>query len=666
MLFTKLAIGTSIIAATTSAAQLGMSQTQSYEQVSNTTVSAIVNDFRYNGDVTVLRGLIDIAFAALQSEAALVASCLQSSSSSTGGGNPPATSARTSSPILDPVMPNPPPLSVPVPVPAGPPQVPPAGQPAAPANMIPTGQPPIAAPPASSAPPPAPALPATAAPAAGNNAQPPSSPSGSNNAQTSGPMTNPGSSGFLTSLIPNSRPSLNGFMSLSSNLSGLLSPAGGQGSPITAGGNNALGGLLSGAGSASTGALGGVANGLPTSLAGLVSGANSVAGGALSGVGGLVSGILGGSAATPAAGAGGLVSNAAGAAGGLLSGVGAAATGVLGGVASALPGPLGGAVSGVNSLAGGILSGVGGALSNLGGAAGSLPTALGGAVSNVGAGAGGALTGAGGAITGAVGNVAGALPTPLGGLVPGVGNAAGGAVSAAGAVVSGVAGGLGGAAGGLLGGLLGGGALPSSITGTPSPVSGVVVSATNGAVATCTDLICLQASLPGLLGMNVNAIPTGGSGGSLLNVGVKILGGGNAPAAAPAVTTNINAIISAASQVSSVVGASQCNNLICLQASLPEVISLSAGAIPTTGANLGNLLGVGLNLFGGGQAPTIATVAAGTGSALVAAVTTSVSITPTSVAGQPAPTGQWVPVTSWMYIAPGGSGLGSGLLGGLH
>jgi hypothetical protein len=418
-------------------------------------------------------------------------------------------------------------------------------------------------------------------------------------------------------------------MSPSSNLSGLLSPAGGPGSPITAGGNNALGGLLSGAGSAATGALGGVVNGLPTPLAGLVSGVNSVAGGALSGVGGLVSGIIGGSAATPAAGAGDVVSNAAGA-------------------------------------AGGILSGAGGVLSNLGGAAGSLPTALGGAVSNVGAGAGGALTGAGGAITGAVGNVAGALPTPLGGLVSGVGNAAGGAVSAAGAAVSGVAGGLGGAAGGLLGGLLGGGALPSSIAGTPSPVSGIVVSATNGAVATCTDLICLQASLPGLLGLNVNAIPTGGSGGSLLNVGVKILGGGNAPAAAPAVTTNINAIISAASQVSSVVSASQCNNLICLQASLPGVISLSAGAIPTTGANLGNLLGVGLNLFGGGQAPTIATVAAGTGSALVAAVTTSVPITPTSVAGQPAPTGQWVPVTSWMYIAPGGSGSGSGLLGGLH
>ncbi|KAI4848454.1 hypothetical protein E4T44_03924 [Aureobasidium sp. EXF-8845] len=662
MHFTKLAIGTSIIAVTSSAAQLGMSQTQSYEQVSNMTVSAIVNDFRYNGDVTVLRGLIDIAFAALQSEAALVASCLQSSSSSTGGSNTPATPAPTSSSILNPVMPNPPPLSVPVPVPAGPPQAPPAGQPAAPANMIPTGQPPIAAPPASSAPPPAPVLPATAAPPVGNNAQPPSSPSGGNNAQTSAPMTNPGSSGFLTSLIPNSRPSLNGSMSLSSNLSGLLNSAGGQGSSITAGGNNALGGLLSSAGSAATGALGGVANGLPTPLAGLVSGVNSVAGGALSGVGGLVSGILGGSTATPAAGAGGLVSNAAGAAGGLLSGVGAAATGALGGVASALPGPLGGVVSGVNSLAGGVLSGAGGALSNLGGAAGSLPTAVGGAVSNVGAGAAGALTGAGGAITGAVGNVAGALPTPLGGLVSGVGNAAGGAVSAAGAAVSGVAGGLGGAAGGLLGG----GALPLSITGTPSPVSGVVVSATNGAVATCTDLICLQASLPGLLGLNVNAIPTGGSGGSLLNVGVKILGGGNAPAAAPAVTTNINAIISAASQVSSVVGASQCNNLICLQASLPGVISLSAGAIPTTGANLGNLLGVGLNLFGGGQAPTIATVAAGTGSALVAAVTTSVSITPTSVAGQPAPTGQWIPVTSWMYIAPGGSGSGSGLLGGLH
>jgi hypothetical protein len=629
MHFTKLAIGASILAATTSAAQLGMGQTQSYEQVSNMTVSAIVNDFRYNGDVTVLRGLIDIAFAALQSEAALVASCLQSSSSSTGGGNPPATPAPTSSSILNPVMPNPPPLSVPVPVPAGSPQAPPAGQPAAPANMIPTGQPPIAAPPASSAIPPAPALPATAAPPAGNNAQPPSSSSGSNNAQTSAPMINLGSSGFLTSLIPNSRPSLNGSMSPSSNLSGLLSPAGGPGSPITAGGNNALGGLLSGAGSAATGALGGVVNGLPTPLAGLVSGVNSVAGGALSGVGGLVSGIIGGSAATPAVGAGDVVSNAAGA-------------------------------------AGGILSGAGGVLSNLGGAAGSLPTALGGAVSNVGAGAGGALTGAGGAITGAVGNVAGALPTPLGGLVSGVGNAAGGAVSAAGAAVSGVAGGLGGAAGGLLGGLLGGGALPSSIAGTPSPVSGIVVSATNGAVATCTDLICLQASLPGLLGLNVNAIPTGGSGGSLLNVGVKILGGGNAPAAAPAVTTNINAIISAASQVSSVVSASQCNNLICLQASLPGVISLSAGAIPTTGANLGNLLGVGLNLFGGGQAPTIATVAAGTGSALVAAVTTSVPITPTSVAGQPAPTGQWVPVTSWMYIAPGGSGSGSGLLGGLH
>lgn len=160
------------------------------------------------------------------------------------------------------------------------------------------------------------------------------------------------------------------------------------------------------------------------------------------------------------------------------------------------------------------------------------------------------------------------------------------------------------------------------------------------------------------LGLNVNAIPTGGSGGSLLNVGVKILGGGNAPAAAPAVTTNINAIISAASQVSSVISASQCNNLICLQASLPGVISLSAGAIPTSGANLGNLLGVGLNLFGGGQAPTIATVSAGTGSALVAAVTTSVSITPPpATAGQPAPTGSWVPVTSWMYIAPGGLGL---------
>jgi len=156
------------------------------------------------------------------------------------------------------------------------------------------------------------------------------------------------------------------------------------------------------------------------------------------------------------------------------------------------------------------------------------------------------------------------------------------------------------------------------------------------------------------LGLNLNAIPTGGSGGSLLDVGVKILGGGAAPAAAPAVTTNLNAIIAAASQVSSVVSASQCNNLICLQASLPGVISLSAGAIPTSGANLGNLLGVGLNLFGGGSAPTIATVSAGTGSAIVAAVTTSVSITPMSVAGQPSPTGQWVPITSWMYIAPGG------------
>jgi hypothetical protein len=342
--------------------------------------------------------------------------------------------------------------------------------------------------------------------------------------------------------------------------------------------------------------------------------------------------------------------------GGILSGAGGAVTGALGGVANGLPTPLGGLVSGVNSLAGGVLSGAGGVLSNPIGAAGALPTAVGGAVSNVGAGAAGALTGVGGVLTGAVGGVAGSLPTPLGGIVSGAGNAAGGAVSGAAAAVSGVAGGLGGAVGGLLGGLLGGGALPSSITGTPSPVSGIIVSATNGAVATCTDLVCLQASLPGLLGLNVNAIPTGGSGGSLLNVGVKILGGGNAPVAAPAVTTNINAIISAASQVSSVVGASQCNNLICLQASLPGVISLSAGAIPTSGANLGNLLGVGLNLFGGGQAPTIATVSAGTGSALVAAVTTSVSITPTSVAGQPAPTGQWVPVTSWMYIAPGGSG----------
>jgi hypothetical protein len=448
-------------------------------------------------------------------------------------------------------------------------------------------------------------------------------------------------------------------MSLGLPISGSnLSAIGGQGSsgPVTAGGSNPLGGLLSGAGGAVTGALGGVANGLPTPLGGLVSGVNSVAGGALSGVGGLLSGVLGGSAATPAAGAGALVSNVAGAAGNLLSGVGAAATSVLGGVASALPGPLGGAVSGVNSLAGGVLSGAGGVLSNPIGAAGALPTAVGGAVSNVGAGAAGALTGVGGVLTGAVGGVAGSLPTPLGGIVSGAGNAAGGAVSGAAAAVSGVAGGLGGAVGGLLGGLLGGGALPSSITGTPSPVSGIIVSATNGAVATCTDLVCLQASLPGLLGLNVNAIPTGGSGGSLLNVGVKILGGGNAPVAAPAVTTNINAIISAASQVSSVVGASQCNNLICLQASLPGVISLSAGAIPTSGANLGNLLGVGLNLFGGGQAPTIATVSAGTGSALVAAVTTSVSITPTSVAGQPAPTGQWVPVTSWMYIAPGGSG----------
>jgi hypothetical protein len=163
MHFTKLAIGTSIIAASSSAAQLGMSQTQSYEQVSNMTVSAIVNDFRYNGDVTVLRGLIDIAFAALRSEAALVASCLQSSSSSSGGGKPPATPAPTSSSILNPVMPNPPPLNVSVPVPAGPPQGPPAGQPAAPANTIPTGQPPIAAPPAPPAPPPPPALPATAA-----------------------------------------------------------------------------------------------------------------------------------------------------------------------------------------------------------------------------------------------------------------------------------------------------------------------------------------------------------------------------------------------------------------------------------------------------------------------------------------------------------------------
>ncbi|KAG9941488.1 hypothetical protein KCU98_g18939, partial [Aureobasidium melanogenum] len=158
------------------------------------------------------------------------------------------------------------------------------------------------------------------------------------------------------------------------------------------------------------------------------------------------------------------------------------------------------------------------------------------------------------------------------------------------------------------------------------------------------------------LGLNLAAVPTAGSGGSLLNVGVKILGGGNAPAAAPAVTTNINAIISAASQVSLVVGASQCSNLICLQASLPGVISLSAGAIPTSGANLGNLLGVGLNLFGSGQAPTMATVSAGTGSALVAAVTTSISITPTSVAGQPAPTGSWIPVTSWMYVAPAGLG----------
>jgi hypothetical protein len=585
MHFTKLTIGTFIIAATSSAAQLGMTQTQSYEQVSNMTVSAIVNDFRYNGDVTVLRGLIDIAFAALQSEAALVASCLQSSSSSTGGGNPPATPAPTSSSILNPVMPNPPPLSVPVPVPAGPPSAPPAGQPAAPPNIPPTGQPPIAAPPASSAPPAPPASQALPPPPAGNNAQPPPASSGTNNAQPSNPLTNPGSSGFLTSLIPNSRPSLNGSMSLGLPISGSnLSAIGGQGSsgPVTAGGSNPLGGLLSGAGGAVTGALGGVANGLPT--------------------------------------------------------------------------PLGGLVSGVNSLAGGVLSGAGGVLSNPIGAAGALPTAVGGAVSNVGAGAAGALTGVGGVLTGAVGGVAGSLPTPLGGIVSGAGNAAGGAVSGAAAAVSGVAGGLGGAVGGLLGGLLGGGALPSSITGTPSPVSGIIVSATNGAVATCTDLVCLQASLPGLLGLNVNAIPTGGSGGSLLNVGVKILGGGNAPAAAPAVTTNINAIISAASQVSSVVGASQCNNLICLQASLPGVISLSAGAIPTSGANLGNLLGVGLNLFGGGQAPTIATVSAGTGSALVAAVTTSVSITPTSVAGQPPPTGQWVPVTSWMYIAPGGSG----------
>lgn len=573
-----------MIAATSSAAQL--SQTQSYEQVSNMTVSAIVNDFRYNGDVTVLRGLIDIAFAALQSEAALVASCLQSSSSPTGQGGPPATSPPISSSILNPIIPNPPPLSVPVPVPApAPPVAPPAGQPAAPPTIVapPVAAPPIAAPPIA-APPAPPALPASPAPPAGNNAQPPSSPSAGSNAQASNPLTNQGSSGFLTSLVPNSRPSLNGSIS-SSNLSGILSP-GGQASsgPITAGGSNPLGGLVSGAGSAVAGALGGVASGLPT--------------------------------------------------------------------------PLGGIVSGANSLAGGVLSGAGGILSNVGGAAGALPTAVGGAVSNVGAGVGGALTGAGGAVTGVVGGVAGALPTPLGGAVSGVGNAAGGAISGVGAAVSGVAGGLGGAVGGLLGGLLGGGALPSSITGTPSPVSGVVVSATNGAVATCTDLICLQASLPGLLGVNVNAIPTGGSGGSLLNVGVKILGGGNAPAAAPAVTTNINAIISAAGQVSSVISASQCNNLICLQASLPGVISLSAGAIPTSGANLGNLLGVGLNLFGGGQAPTIATVSAGTGSALVAAVTTSVSITPPpATAGQPAPTGSWVPVTSWMYIAPGGLGL---------
>jgi hypothetical protein len=313
----------------------------------------------------------------------------------------------------------------------------------------------------------------------------------------------------------------------------------------------------------------------------------------------------------------------------VLSGVGAAATGVVGGVASALPGPLGGAVSGVGNLAGGALSGVGGIVSSVlggvNGAAGALPTAVGGAVA-----------GAGGAVTGVVGGVAGALATPLGGAVSGVGNAAGGAVS------------------GLLGGLLGGGALPSSITGTPSPVSGVVISATNGGVVTCTNLVCLQASLPALLGVNLAALPTGPSGGPLLNVAVGILGGGNSPAAAPAVTTPIAALMSAASQVSSVVGASQCSNLLCLQASLPGVISLSAGAIPTSGANLGNILGVGLNLFGGGQAPTIATVAAGTGSAVVAAVTTSVSMTPMSVAGSPAPTGQWVPVTSWMYIGPGG------------
>lgn len=428
----------------------------------------------------------------------------------------------------------------------------------------------------------------------------------------------------------------------SSNISGLLNGVGPL-SPLTSGGNNPIGGLVSGIGGAVTGALGGVASGLPTPLGGVVSGVDSIAGGALSGVGGLV------------------------------SGVGGAVTGALGGVASGLPTPLGGVVSGVNSIAGGALSGVGGLVSGVGnlaggvlsgvggvvsnvGAPGALPTAVGGAVSNVGAGVGGALTGVGGVVTGVVGGVAGALPTPLGGLVSGVGNAAGGAVSGVGAAVSGVAGGLGGAVGGLLGGLLGGGALPSALTGTPSPISGVLVSATNGAVATCTDLICLQASLPGLLGLNLAAVPTTGSGSSLLNVGVKILGGGNAPAAAPAVTTNINAIISAASQVSSVVGASQCSNLICLQASLPGVISLSAGAIPTSGANLGNLLGLGLNLFGSGQAPTMATVSAGTGSALVAAVTTSVSITPTSVAGQPAPTGSWIPVTSWMYVAPAGLG----------
>ncbi|KAK6004954.1 hypothetical protein QM012_007733 [Aureobasidium pullulans] len=569
MHFIKLATSTCMIAAASSAAQLSLGQTQSYEQVSNMTVSAIVNDFRYNGDVTVLRGLIDIAFAALQSEAAMVASCLQSSSTSAGRASPPATSPPSSSSILNPVMPNPPPLSVPVPVPAGPPAGPPAAPPAGHPPSSPAGPPTNAATPVSPAPPAPPAVPASQALPA-----PPASPA--SNAQPSNPLASQGNSGFLTSIVPNSQSNVNGSMSLSSNISSLPNGVGPL-SPLTSGGSNPIGGLVSGLGGTVTGALGGVAGGLPT--------------------------------------------------------------------------PLGGVVSSVNSAAGGVLSGVGGVVSNVAGAAGALPTAVGGVVSDVGEGVGVAVTGVGGVVTSVVGGVAGALPTPLGGVVSGVGSAAGGAVSGVGAAVSGVAGGLGGA----VGGLLGAGALPSALP-APTPVSGVLVSATNGAVATCTDLICLQTSLPGLLGLNLAAVPTGGSGGSLLNVGVKILGGGNVPAAAPAVTTNINAIISAASQVSSVVGASQCSNLICLQASLPGVISLSAGAIPTSGANLGNLLGVGLNLFGSGQAPTMATVSAGTGSALVAAVTTSVSITPTSVAGQPAPTGSWIPVTSWMYVAPAGLG----------